>query len=187
MIDNTPAKYLFIRTCILALRAIAPISVIYCVTLFFFFPTTLFTKLLPLTTILITEAVFCIGVYFPRKIYLQHEAKHPPRLSRGAREELFCRCQENVVDPDWYLSKWFLDAPTTQIRKENVKDFLRWSFFNNGELEDGEEEELDYYLEETEKLLGRDLSPGRGDAKALRVTLDQVDMLHRPLLWYAVS
>ena len=37
-----------------------------------------------------------------------------------------------------------------------------------------------------EKLLGRDIPPGKGDAKSLRLIVDKVDCLHRSLLWYFV-
>ena len=53
-----------------------------------------------------------------------------------------------------------------------------------GMLDDGELEE---YVDRFETLLGRKLEPGRGSAVPLRLTVDRVNMLHRPLLWYLVS
>jgi hypothetical protein len=38
-----------------------------------------------------------------------------------------------------------------------------------------------------EKLLGRKLEAGMGNAKCLRLTLDKVDMLHQSLMQYLVS
>lgn len=38
-----------------------------------------------------------------------------------------------------------------------------------------------------EKLLGRKLEPGRGDAQCLRLMLDKVEMLYWSLIWYLVS
>lgn len=49
------------------------------------------------------------------------------------------------------------------------------------------DEELEEYIAEMEKLLGRKLEPGRGNAQCLRLTLDKVEMLHRSLIWYLVS
>lgn len=49
------------------------------------------------------------------------------------------------------------------------------------------DEELQEYTGEMEGLLGRKLEDGRGNAKCLRLTLEQVDMLHRSLIWYLVS
>lgn len=50
-----------------------------------------------------------------------------------------------------------------------------------------EDEELEEYVERFETLLGRKLDPGRGNAVPLRLTIDEVKMLHRSLLWYLVS
>ena len=53
-------------------------------------------------------------------------------------------------------------------------------------------EELEHYLRGFEKMLGRPLEPGSAKngqdrIKSIRVTLDPVRMLHRPLIWYLVS
>lgn len=50
-----------------------------------------------------------------------------------------------------------------------------------------DDEELEEYVDRFETLLGRKLDLGRGDAVPLRLTIDKVNMLHRPLLWYLVS
>jgi hypothetical protein len=50
-----------------------------------------------------------------------------------------------------------------------------------------DDEELDEYVREMEKLLGQKVEPGRGNAKCLRLTLKKVNMLHRSLTWYLVS
>jgi len=92
-----------------------------------------------------------------------------------------------VPDPQRYLSKWFLDAPASEIKRENVKDFLRWAFLNKAEIDATDEEELDEYVQGLEKLVGRQFEAGRGEAKCLRLSLDRVDMLHRSLTWYTVS
>lgn len=73
------------------------------------------------------------------------------------------------------------------IKRENVKEFLLWAFFNRGGPPGDDDEELDEYVDATEKLLGKPIEEGRGTAECLRLTLDRVDMLHRSLVWYCVS
>ena len=80
-----------------------------------------------------------------------------------------------------------MDAPASEIKWENVKEFFRWAFLNTGVPNTVDDEELDEYVGEMEKLLGRKIEPGRGNAKCLRLTLEKVDMLHWSLTWYLVS
>lgn len=96
-------------------------------------------------------------------------------------------CNKNVPDPERYLKKWFQDAPVSEIKWENVKEFFRWAFLNTGDVDPAHDEELEEYVGEMENLLGRKLEAGRGDVKCLRLTLDKVEMLHRSLTWYLVS
>jgi hypothetical protein len=86
-----------------------------------------------------------------------------------------------------YLRKWFLGAPLEEIKKDNLKDFFLWAFFNRGGPPGDDDGELEEYIKETETLLGKSIPEGRGKAQALRLTLDKVDMLHRSLTWYFVS
>ncbi|RFU26628.1 hypothetical protein B7463_g9705, partial [Scytalidium lignicola] len=72
----------------------------------------------------------------------------------------------------------------SEIKRENVKDFLRWAFLSKGEPDPMDDEELEEYIAEIEKLLNRKLEPGRGSAKCLRLTLEKVDTYHRSLIWY---
>lgn len=177
--------YLFIRTCIVALHSIAPISIIY----------TLLSVAVPLPVYpplflqvwLALEAIFYVIVYLPLREYLQRAAKHPAPLCRDERRELFWRCHNNIPDPIVYLRKWFRGAPEADIKRENVKEFFRWAFLNTADHDLAHDEELEEYAKEMEKLLGREIEPGRGSAKCLRLTLDRVEMMHRSLTWYLVS
>ncbi|MCJ1461156.1 hypothetical protein MMC28_011538 [Mycoblastus sanguinarius] len=72
----------------------------------------------------------------------------------------------------------------SQIKRENVKEFFCWAFFNKERHGAEDEEELEEYVGKMEGLLGRSLEPGRGSAKSLRLTIDRVGMLHRSLTWY---
>ncbi|KAJ3453764.1 hypothetical protein MRS44_018396 [Fusarium solani] len=174
--------YIFIRTSIFLLHLVAPLSVVYSlvrllVRLPFQFPRVL-------QAWLALEALFYLAVYLPLKEYLQRAAKHPVPPCRADRRKLFLQCHNNIPDPAQYLRKWFRNAPTSEIKRDNVKDFFRWAFLNTGEHDPAYEEELEEYTQEIEKLLGRKLELGRGNAKCLRLTLDKVEMLHRSLTWY---
>lgn len=74
----------------------------------------------------------------------------------------------------------------SEIKRENMKEFFLWAFFNRGGPPGDDDEELEEYITTAEKLLDVNIEPGRGNAKALRLTLDRVDMLHRSLVWYSV-
>ncbi|KAI0997061.1 hypothetical protein K3495_g11127 [Podosphaera aphanis] len=83
-----------------------------------------------------------------------------------------------------YLRGWFLGADLKDIKRENVKEFMLWAFFNRDGPPGNDDDELEEYVQEIENYLGRPIEKGRGKAVALRLTLDKVKMLHRSLLWY---
>ncbi|KAI9845863.1 MAG: hypothetical protein M1838_001518 [Thelocarpon superellum] len=187
MTATSVAEYVFIRTSICFLHHVALISILYCLLLlpYPFLPRIIHPYHAPflLEAWFLAETVFFI-VYLPYYSYLQQSAIHPESLSREERGRLFERCNNNVTDPEKYLSQWFLGAKRQHIKRENLKEFITWAFFNTDQAKAENEEELDDYVKATEKLLGRELSPGRGSAKSLRLTLGEVDCLHRSLLWY---
>jgi pimeloyl-ACP methyl ester carboxylesterase len=189
MIGTSTFDYCFIRFCIIGLHYLAPISILYCVSAIAIhgFEATTYRLPLIIESIALAETLFYLVVYLPYRSYLQHEAVHPPAPSREERRELFRLCNENIDDPDTYLRKWFLGADPEEIKRENVKEFFLWAFFNRGGLPGDDDEELEEYVTATERLLQRPLEEGRGTAQALRLTLDRVDMLHRSLVWYFVS
>ncbi len=185
MIGTSWWEYLFIRSCIVFLHFIAPISVLYTVSRLVILPSSSFipTILEFWTT---AETLFFVLFYMPRYYVLQHQATHPPSLSREERRVLFQKCHDSVKDPESYLRKWFKNAPSSQVRRENVKEFFCWAFLNKSTFGLLEDEELEEYTSEMERILGRSLPPGKGNAISLRLTLDKVEMLHRSLLWYLV-
>ena len=77
-------------------------------------------------------------------------------------------------------------APVEEIKRENVKEFFAWAFLNKANWGPEDEEELNFYVGETERVLGKKLEEGKGKAIALRLTLDDVVMLQRSLIWYFV-
>lgn len=190
MIGTSIAEYIFIRGCVLFLHNIAPASLLYCVLLLYPLPTPLSNYRLPpyVETWLVAEAAFFTIFFLPYKYHLQRPAVHPQLPSREERAKLFKRCNNTVEDPEKYLSQWFLGAEEGHIKRENVKEFVRWAFLNAGqaENEDEDEDEVEGYVNAMEKLLGREIPSGKGSAKSLRLTVDKVDCLHRSLLWYLV-
>jgi hypothetical protein len=188
MIGTSTAEYIFIRGCIFFLHNIAPASLLYCALLLFPLQTTLpvYRLPLPIEAWLVAEATFFTVFFLPYKYYLQSPAIHPELPSREERAKLFERCNATVKDPEKYLSQWFLGAQEENIKRENVKEFIRWAFLNSEQARSEDEDEVEGYVKAIEKLLGRDIPPGKGSAKCLRLTVDKVDCLHRSLLWYFV-
>ena len=188
MIGTSTAEYIFIRGCILILHNIAPASLLYSALLLSPLPTSLSIHSLPLPikAWLVAEATFFTVFFLPYKYYLQSPANHPELPPREGRAELFERCNATVEDPEEYLSQWFLGAQKEHIKRDNVKEFVRWAFLNSEQAKSENEDEVEGYVNGMEKLLGRDILPGKGGAKSLRLTVDKVDCLHRSLLWYFV-
>lgn len=188
MIGTSTFELIEIRCAIFSLRYVAPLAQLFCISnvAIYGFKAALSPVPLAIGSIAIAETLFYSLLYLPYRAYLQRDAVHPPALSKPERKELFKRCNANIPDGEAYLNKWFLGAPAEQIKRENVKEFFLWAFFNRGGPAGDDDEELEEYLALTEEILGRKIEPGRGDAKCLRLTLDKVDMLHRPLLWYLV-
>ncbi|MBE3047587.1 hypothetical protein IMZ48_34755 [Candidatus Bathyarchaeota archaeon] len=185
MIGTSCWDYVFIRTCIFFLHHITPLSVLHTLTATLVHPPYYIPPILEAWLAL--EAAFYLIVYLPRKAYLQTPAIHPETPSREDRRTLFERCQRHIPNPENYMRKWFQDAPAAEIKRENVHEFFRWAFFNKAEPDPAYDEELQEYTRNMEGLLGRKFEDGRGNAKCLRLTLEEVDMLHRSLIWYLVS
>lgn len=210
MLEHSIPKYLLIRVVILALRLVLPLSVFFCSFSIAEHPQTAFARFLLVWAVL--ETAFWLLVFIPRKRSLQAESPHPPPPNQEQRKELFWKIWGKIPEPEGYLSRWFLGARSHEIRRENVKDFFRWALLYKGDekvekkappgpvageqesteaddevsRKDAEERELDEYVDGVQTLLGRRIEPGRGPAKSLRLTVDEVKMLHRPVLWYLV-
>ncbi|CAG8971438.1 hypothetical protein HYALB_00002021 [Hymenoscyphus albidus] len=186
MIGTSAAEYYFIRLCIVGLHYLAPLALCYCALniLLHGLQVAIYRVPLVIECVAVAEALFFLCVYLPYKSYLQREAVHPTPPTREERQELFQLCNENIENPREYLQKWFLGADLKDIKRENVKEFFLWAFFNRGGPPGDDDEELEEYVSAMETLLGEPIEAGRGKAKCLRLTLDEVKMLHRSLIWY---
>lgn len=186
MIGTSPSEYLFIRACVFFLRAITPLCLLYWVARFVRPAAFRAPVIIDLWTA--AEALFYLLFYVPRKYHLlQRAALHPPALSRDQRWRLFERCSTNIPDYERYLRGWFNDAPLSEIKRENLKEFLTWAFLNTGDVAEMSDDEFERYIRDIEKRLGSEIETGRGNAKCLRLSLDKVSMSHRSLIWYLVS
>ncbi|KAF2848635.1 hypothetical protein T440DRAFT_400910 [Plenodomus tracheiphilus IPT5] len=199
MLDNTVPKYIAIRTVILGFRLVSPLSIFWVSFSIAEPPHTAFRRFL-LTWSLI-ETLFWLLVYLPRKRTLQASAQHPPVPDAAERKALFWKCWDKIPHPEYYISRWYLGARPGEVRRENVREFFAWGLMNRGseteqeritrvqahpEESKAQEEELDEYADGIQTLLGRRLEPGWGSAKSLRLTIDDVKMSHRPVVWYLI-
>ena len=194
MIGTSTAEYFFIRICILFLHNIAPISTLYSIQLlvvqFFHLPTYLERIPYAIKIWLTAEAVFFTTVYVPLKYALRHSSICHRSMSAEFRENLFRSCNKNVPNLEKYLSQWLMVSEAEYIKRDNVKDFIRWSLFGpkySREQDQQKEGEIEAYTTEIEKLIGRKFPRGRMDVKGLGQLLNEAGGLHRSLLWYSVS
>jgi pimeloyl-ACP methyl ester carboxylesterase len=199
MLDHTIANYVFIRGVIFALQAVTPICIFIVSFSIAEPPQTPFRRFLLVWALI--ETLFWVGVFIPRKRALQAAAQHPPPLGKEERKELFWKCWDKIPHPDYFVSRWFLGARASEVRRDNIREFYEWALMNRGgeTNEDKsrrmqehpeecreEEEELDSFVDGIETLLGRKLEPGKGSAKSMRLTVDAVNMSHRPVIWYMI-
>ncbi|KAF8176980.1 hypothetical protein BJ912DRAFT_691780 [Pholiota molesta] len=189
MIGNSPLDYIGIRIGIGALRAIAPASIGYLVCC------AVWPKcfLLPVAVVAAAEAVFYLFVYLPRTARLQ--STQAPSLTFEQRQLVFQRCmaaEKSLPSTDLlYPRGWFIPK-NIPPRRDDVIDWLLWALFSSSKEEidlDDYREELEGYLREIEKYHDQPLAPGRSQKdqlQSMRITLDPVVMLHRPLIWYMI-
>ncbi|KAL1743415.1 hypothetical protein HDZ31DRAFT_83410 [Schizophyllum fasciatum] len=203
MLGNSRTEYIFIRICIVLLRAVAPLSIAY---LIYCFARGIAIVSSPVGLAALAEASFFLFVYLPRKRQLQKHIHFPRRLERQARQELFQRCVHTASDSTTYPAGWFLPIPDatpadsdtpqttdkstpTFLSYDNVREWLLWAFFH-AELHEAQEEwteEIDAYLAVVEQYIGRPLDKGAvATSRGMRVTMDTVPMVYRPLIWYSI-
>ena len=184
MIGTSTAEYIWIKSWVIILHSIAPLSVIYCVLTPCLSSNLRLSKCLEYWTF--TETVFYFLTYLYQKYHLQRPAIHPPLPSKEERHKLFDLCQDSTQDHGRYISQWFLNVPLAAIKRENIKEFFRWAFLNTDADDPTYDDEVEGYVKKVERRTGMNFQPGRADVKCLRLTLDKVDALHRSLTWYMV-
>lgn len=121
-------------------------------------------------------------------------AVHPPLASQAQRLALFDRCISTMPDFERFTSFWFQSKSGADVKRENYIDWVLWALFSTDrkgfiDIRDSTiDEELDGYITKIESLVDRKIEPGYNPSiQPLRLTLDPVVTLPRPLLWYSVS
>ncbi|KZP07992.1 hypothetical protein FIBSPDRAFT_922742 [Athelia psychrophila] len=190
MIGKTLHEYIGIRLAITAIRLVAPLSLLY-IALSLAQRRVLVSPWLAAYAAL--EASFYLLVYLPRDHYLQKvslslfaPAAHPPPIDFAARQALFKRCKSYLVGHA-YPTGWFTRP---DFKREDVVHWTLWALFYSDTALPEWEEEIDGYVADIEKILGRELERGESDASlpeksgSMRLTFDPVHTLHRPFAWY---
>ena len=109
-------------------------------------------------------------------------------LTREERGALFRECFISIRNAN-YATGWFFHALSQHIRRENVVEWILWALFSS--TQDSQlaewDEEIQGYIHVIEKLLGHRLEDGYNDEiKCMKVSMDPVLGVHRPLIWYMV-
>ncbi|KZP29192.1 hypothetical protein FIBSPDRAFT_1039157, partial [Athelia psychrophila] len=185
MIGKTLYEYIGIRLAITAIRLVAPLSLLY-IALSLAQRRVLVSPWLAAYAAL--EASFYLLVYLPRDHYLQKPAAHPPPIDFAARQALFKRCKSYLVGHA-YPTGWFTRP---DFKREDVVHWTLWALFYSDTALPEWEDEIDGYVADIEKILGRELERGESDASlpeksgSMRLTFDPVHTLHRPFAWYMI-
>lgn len=183
MIPNRPFYYGFIRASIWGLQAVAPAAACYSVARllgYSFLPR-------PLEFLAYAEALFYVGVSLPRQWVLHKSRPRPVHRSRKERQELFERSWASIPDHEAFLRVYFKGAPLESIYRDNLKDFLAWGWFYKTKASVDDDDELESFVCQIERDLGRTFQDGRGPCEPLRVSTDPLRIQHKPLFFYAVS
>lgn len=187
MLNPTLPNLIGVLLGITLLRSLAPLSAVYTAYNAYQYASygehTASPALIALQLWCLAETVFLLW-FLAYRIYLQAEAVHPPLRSQDERRRLFNKVQDEVNDPERFMTGWFRGAKVEDIGKNEVRRFLNWSFWE-GRATEADAEELEEYVGQTEKLAGVKLKEN-GGARSLRLTLDPVEMDYRSLVWYTI-
>jgi pimeloyl-ACP methyl ester carboxylesterase len=187
MLNDSWTSLAFIRVCIYGLQAVGPGALGW--TIWLLYDLLINRKALselPLPGLqawVVIEALFYLFFQWYRR-HLQREAVHPPLRSREERKQLVEQVRAEIHDIDKFLSGWFRGANPRDIGREGLKSFLNWVFWE-GRVTEDDTEELEEYVRVLEKMAGHEFPEGQGRARALRLTLDPIEMDVRCLTWYA--
>ena len=103
--------------------------------------------------------------------------------------ERFLRLKEDCI-PDFraYLAQWVRGADPRSLRRENVREFVRYGFYGgvDGPLSDEEEAEIEWWLREVERVWAIELPEGRAEGlRFMRHMREPLRTFHQPLLLVA--
>ncbi|KAH6665385.1 hypothetical protein B0J14DRAFT_606027 [Halenospora varia] len=189
MLPSSQGTLIFSRIFAWYFQSIAPVSIIYCILAFSGpFP----IRRLPASVEIwpIAESLFYLVVYLPMSYAVHGPAVKVEGINRPQRGELFRKCISTITDPARYVSLWHRGAPIETIGRENVKEWISWAFLDKGTAGPSEEEELEEYVNLLESILPNDLKflPGKTPGvQTLRLSLDPVNVSHKPLLFYILG
>lgn len=101
------------------------------------------------------------------------------------------RCLLAIDDPEDFIRGWFYGAPLEEIRRENIREWITWAMFglDSPGIEDLEDwtQESEQYVQAMEQQFGWNIPSGRTkDLPVMRLTVDPIHVVSRPLLWYIV-
>ena len=186
MVPDGPIWTIFIRVSVLFFRSITPLCICHSVLYVFgLAPTFAVRQIRPsFELITIPETLFYLLVYLPRTYVLQRPTANGNTLSLLERRALFETCWESVPDMEHFVRTWFKGVSVSEIRRQNVRDWLAWGFWNESSALNVPSEELEAFVVATEKKLGHRFPEGHGPHQPLRPTLDSVNIQHRPLVYY---
>ncbi|KAK7217563.1 hypothetical protein V2G26_005566 [Clonostachys chloroleuca] len=193
MIGTSRAELYFIRVSIVVFRY-TPVLCAFALLLLYLSsinsPWKIFATVI-LTLSLAAEGLFYLLAWRPAQARLRLKAVYPPPLTSPERRALFEKCIENMQSPERYLQGWFLGADLQDIRRENLREFIMWAFFDREETDFSdwsvsEEQDMDYFIHLIEERLGKTIEPGRTPVKSLRLNIDGIHTTYRSLAWYIV-
>ncbi|KAK4172081.1 hypothetical protein QBC36DRAFT_338695 [Triangularia setosa] len=198
MISHSLINLIFIRIAIFLLEyaLFIELSLLILISLRFgLYPISGSTTAITIKTLILTlctlEVSLLILLYLPHKTrLLKTEAIHPsPPLTQPQRQALFQQCAANIPEWNRYLKLWFLNAPLGEIKRQNIRDFILWGFFDSSSssepLSSEIETEIESYISHLEALSNRQFPPGRGSSTiALRLTFDPIETRYRSVVWY---
>ena len=145
--------------------------------------------------IVIVWWVVAEGAWLVHRRYLRHRHEQftpaPDNPARRKQMERMLLMKDDVI-PDFreFLREWFRGADPRLIRRENVKEFVRYGFYGgvDGPLGQAEEEEIEWWIGEVEHTWGIAFEPGRTNGlKFMAHMREPLKVFHQPLAYYAYS
>lgn len=145
--------------------------------------------------IVIAWWVVAEGAWLVHRRYLRHRHEQftpaPDNPARRKQMERMLLMKDDVI-PDFreFLREWFRGADPRLIRRENVKEFVRYGFYGgvDGPLGQAEEEEIEWWIGEVEHTWGIAFEPGRTNGlKFMAHMREPLKVFHQPLAYYAYS